>query len=87
MRDRSVLELVVLTLTAVVGFTLVGAGATIAYVEVRDPDVDAWAAVVALAGTVSTILGALLGLLAGRSRFSVDLSRRPTDDELEEPPR
>lgn len=78
---RSVIELVVLTLTGVVGVTLVGAGAAIAIVEVRDPEVDTSGAVVALAGTVSTILGALLGLLAGRSRWTEELSRRPDEEE------
>jgi hypothetical protein len=39
--------------------------------------------VTVLINLISTTLGALLGLIAGRSMFSRDLGRRPDDDDRE----
>jgi cytochrome c biogenesis protein CcdA len=83
-RNRSVIELMVLVLTFVVGITILGAGATIAFIEVRDPESDSSVAANVLINIVSTILGALLGLLAGRSRFTEELSHHPDEDEEDE---
>jgi len=84
MRDRSVIELLVLALTFVVGATIVGAGVTIAIVEIRDPEADSSAAANVLINLISTILGALLGLLAGRSRFTEELTHHPHERERED---
>lgn len=81
MRNRSVIELLVLALTFVVGATLVGAGVTIGIIEIRDPEADTSIAANILINTVSTILGALLGLLVGRSRFTEELTRHPHERE------
>ena len=81
MRNRSVIELLVLALTAVAGFSILAMGATIALVEIRDPEVDTGPAAQALLSIVSATLGALFGLLAGRSRTTDNLSVRPGDDE------
>lgn len=83
MRDRSVIELMVLALTAVVGVTILGAGAVIGFIEVRDPEADTSVAANVVINIVSTILGALLGLLAGRSKFTEELTRRPRKDDEE----
>jgi len=72
-----------LALTFVVGATLVGAGIAIAIIEIRDPDADTSIAANILINTVSTILGALLGLLAGRSRFTEELTHHPHERERE----
>jgi hypothetical protein len=77
--NRSAIEVIVLVFTAVVGFSLLGLGATIAIVEIRDPTTDTSTAVAALASTLSGIIGALLGLLAGRAERS-SLSRPPESE-------
>ena len=84
MRDRSVIELLVLALTFVVGATLLGAGATIGIIEIRNPEADTSIAANILINTVSTILGALLGLLAGRSRFTEELTHHPHERKINE---
>ena len=81
MRERSVIELMVLILTLVVGLTMIGFGIAIAVIEIRDPEADTSQGSAVLINLISTTLGALLGLLAGRSVFSRDLERRPEDDE------
>ena len=40
MRQRSVIEIMVLTFTFVVGFSLVMTGTAVAIVEIKDPSVD-----------------------------------------------
>jgi hypothetical protein len=80
LRDRSVLELMILAFTFVVGFAIIAVGATITVVEIRDPDVDTASATQALLTLVSGILGALLGLIAGRSGVGSELHRRPSGD-------
>jgi hypothetical protein len=80
MRERSVIELLVLMLTFTVGVTILGAGAVIGFIEVRDPEADTSVAANVVINIVSTILGALLGLLAGRSRFTEELTRRPGEE-------
>lgn len=85
MRNRSVIELMVLILTLVVGLSMIGFGLTLAIIEIRDPEADTSTAGSVLVNLISTTLGALLGLIAGRSSFSRqldrDLERRPGDDE------
>lgn len=66
-RDRSVIEIMVLTLTFVVAFSIVGVGITVAIIEIRDPTVDTSRAGQALMSVITALLGALLGILAGRS--------------------
>jgi hypothetical protein len=80
-RDRSVIELMVLILTLVVGLSIVGAGVTVAIIEIRDPQADTTQAGAILVNLISTTLGALLGLLAGRTSMARSLERRPDHDE------
>jgi ABC-type sulfate transport system permease subunit len=80
-RNRSVIELLVLILTIVIGLTMVGAGLTIAIIKIRDPEADTSQAGTVLVNLISTTLGALLGLIAGRSAFTRDLGRRPDEDD------
>ena len=81
MRERSVIELMVLALTVLVAVVIVTTAGTIAVVEIRDPDTDSATAVQWLFGLTGTLVGALLGLLAGRSRFTEELSKRHEEDE------
>ena len=81
MRERSVIELMVLALTLLVGVVIVSTAATIAFVEIRDPETDSTTAVQWLFGLTGTLVGALLGLLAGRSRFTEELSKRHDEED------
>jgi len=86
-KNRSVIEIMVLVFTFVVGFAIVGLGVLIILVEARHPEADTGVLSNTLATLVSGILGALLGLIAGKSSADTDLHRRPSDspDRLEEP--
>ena len=81
MRSRSVIEILVLALTFVVAFSILAIGATVAIVEIRDPEADTSSVVQALLSLISGIMGALLGLIAGRSTATTELERRPSDDD------
>lgn len=84
MRNRSVLELMVMAFTGLVVIAILTMGATIAVIEIRDPTVDTSAAGNALLSVITAILGALLGILAGRSTaFQKELSDHHDDDEPE----
>lgn len=84
MKNRSVVEIMVLTFTFVVAFSLVGLGTMIVVVEMRNPEADTGLIANTLMSLVAGILGALLGLIAGRSDAVDDLHRKPTggDDQL-----
>lgn len=71
------IELLVLALTFVVAFSILAIGATVAIVEIRDPESDTSGVVQALLSLISGIMGALLGLIAGRSTATTELERRP----------
>ena len=81
MRERSVIELMVLALTLLVAVVIVSTAATIAVVEIRDLETDSATAVQWLFGLTGTLVGALLGLLAGRSRFTEELSKRHDEED------
>jgi hypothetical protein len=94
-KGRSVIEIMVLVFTGIVAFTLVGLGVIILIVEVKHPEADTALLVNTMMSLVSGILGALLGLIAGKSNskdggsnpFASDLDRRPdgTQGDLSEP--
>jgi len=77
--NRSVIELMVLSFTLIVGISIISLGATVVFVKITNPDTDVERLVATLSSLVSSILGALLGLIAGRAATS-DLHRRPTGD-------
>lgn len=62
-KGRNTVELIILALTAVVAFSVLFGGATVAYLEFRDPSTDNSAVEEHLFNIISTILGALLGFL------------------------
>jgi len=85
---RSVIEIMVLVFTGIVAFTLVGLGVIILVVEVKHPEADTALLVNTMMSLVSGILGALLGLIAGKSNsgggpsaLASDLDRRPDGSE------
>jgi hypothetical protein len=82
-KGRSVIEIMVLVFVFIVAFTLIGLGVIILVVEVKHPEADTALLVNTMMSLVSGILGALLGLIAGKSGKNdgdgpgTDLSRRP----------
>ena len=82
MRNRSVIEIMVLVFVGIVAFTLIGLGVIILVVEVKHPEADTALLVNTMMSLVSGILGALLGLIAGQSKQNGEnrgagLDRRP----------
>lgn len=80
MRNRSVVEIMVLTFTFVVAFAIVATGALVAIIEIRDPDADTGQIVNGLMAAINIILGALLGLFLSKSTEGGDLSKQPGVD-------
>jgi uncharacterized membrane protein len=78
----------ILTFTFVVGFMIVGLSVLILWVEVTTPEADTGIIANTLMSLVSGILGALLGLIAGKSSGDTALNTRPngTQDTIEIPP-
>ena len=84
MRGRSVIEIMVLTFTFVVGFSLIMTGTVIAIIEIKNPEIDTETITQSLISLISGILGALLGLIAGKTITTSELSKRPGDDQVSE---
>jgi hypothetical protein len=87
-KNRSVIEIMVLVFTFIIGFFIVGLGVLIVIVEVKNPEADTGIIANTLASLVSGILGALLGLIAGKSTADSDLHKRPggeRDSLVDEP--
>ena len=80
-KGRSVIEIMVLTFTFVVAFALVASGATIAIIEIRNPDADTDSATEVLFTAITIIIGALLGMLTVKGAANTDLSTRPDETE------
>jgi len=78
-RGRSAIEILVIVFTLTIAIVIIGFGAAIAFIKVRDPKVDVTDAARALLGVVASILSALLGLLAGKS----EMLNRPMPPEPE----
>jgi branched-subunit amino acid ABC-type transport system permease component len=81
-KNRSVIEIMVITFTFVVAWSLIGLGAMIVIVEARNPEADTGIIANTLMSLVSGILGALLGLIAGKSGAGTagELSQRPSGE-------
>ena len=67
MGNRSVIELMVLTFTFVVAISILGLGFLIIWAEINNPEADTGLIANTLMSLISGILGALLGLIAGKS--------------------
>jgi hypothetical protein len=80
-KNRSVLEIMIITFTLIVGFMIIGLGVMIIVVELVNPEADTGLIANTLMSLVSGILGALLGLIAGKSE---ELHGRPdgTKDDV-----
>jgi len=82
-----VIEIMIMVFTFVVGFMIVGLSVLILIVEVKNPAADTGIIANTLMSLVSGILGALLGLIAGKSQGGASLNQRPdgTDDDITKP--
>lgn len=74
----------VLVFTFVVAFSLCGLGTMIIIVELKNPEADTGLIANTLMSLISGILGALLGLIAGKASTGSDIHQRPEggDDEM-----
>jgi len=86
-KNRSVIEVMILVFTFIVGFFIIGLSVLILVVETRNPEADTGIIANTLASLVSGILGALLGVIAGKSSADSELHRRPDghQDTIEQP--
>ena len=87
MRNRSVIEIMILVFTFTVGFMIIGLSVLILIVEVKEPAADTGIIANTLMSLVSGILGALLGLIAGKSTGGQNINTRPdgTKDDIDRP--
>ena len=74
---RSVVEIMVLSFTLIVAGTIVATSATVMIVELLNPETDTTRIVESLTSIITSILAALLGLLAGQSSALSELGMRP----------
>jgi hypothetical protein len=73
----------VLVFTFTVAFMIVGLSVLILIVEVKNPAADTGIIANTLMSLVSGILGALLGLIAGKSQAGSDMTKRPDGSETD----
>jgi hypothetical protein len=64
--DRPTPDLVVISLTAVVAFVIVATIVAVLTAKVVHPDADVTALTTRIAGLTNTLIGAIVGYLAGR---------------------
>lgn len=69
LQNRSVIEIMILIFTFMVALAILLLGVSITIVEIAHPEEDTSAAASALINLISAILGALLGLLAGKTEY------------------
>lgn len=82
MKNRSTIEIMVIVFTFVVAFFIVGLGILIVIVESNNPEADTGVIANTLSTLVSGILGALLGLIAGKASNSFGSRPDGSDGEL-----
>lgn len=75
----------VLILTLTVCISILGLGLSVAIIEIRDPTADTSDVMAALLSLITGIVGALLGLLAGRATaigdiHSLGASKEPSSE-------
>ena len=80
MKNRSAIELMVICFTFIVGFSIIGLSIMILIVEVTNPEADTALIASTVMNLVTGILGALLGLIAGKSEGLHDRPDNTKDD-------
>jgi hypothetical protein len=85
-KNRSVVDTMILVFTLAVAWTIMTTGVAIVIIQIVKPHANTDRAVDAIFGLVSAILGALLGLIAGRRTVDGKLEIvRPVDEEKPPP--
>ena len=80
MKDRSVVEIIVIMLTACVGFAIVSLTFALIFVQIRDPETEPSAITATLISLISAMLGTLFGILISKGQR---INRRPEKKEDE----
>lgn len=80
-KGRSVIEIMVLWFSFIVGFVLIVMATMISFTKIRHPEVNIDRATDALFAAVTIVLGALLGMLTVKGTAQADLSKRPDEDK------
>ena len=78
MRNRSAVEIIVITFTFVVAIVIVGLSVGLIVVEIRNPETDTAVLTSTLMSLTSAILGTLFGMLISKGDR---INRRPEDKE------
>jgi len=81
MKDRSAVEIIVITLTFVVAIVIVGLSFTLMFVEIKNPETDTSVLTSTLMSLTSAILGTLFGMLISKGDR---INARPKDKEDDE---
>lgn len=76
-RTHSVVDVMVITFTALIAFTILFGAIAVMVIEIIDHETDTTNITDALTSMITAILGALLGLIAGRS----ETMNTPSDAE------
>jgi hypothetical protein len=76
-KDRSTVEIMVLAFTLTASFMLVFIAGSVVAIALLNPGIDTSSISSSLLNVVSGIIGALLGLLAGKAEGVTNLTRRP----------
>jgi len=80
-KGRSVIEIMVLWFTFIVGFILLAIGFTISVIKFKNPEANTDRATDALFAAITLVLGALLGMLTVKGAATTDLNKRPDEEE------
>jgi hypothetical protein len=77
-KNRSVMEIIVLTFTLIIAFVIVGLSSALIFLEVRDPSTDTSVLTATLSSLVSAIFGVLVGTMINKGD---KINSRPDDEE------
>ena len=83
-KGRSVIEIMVLWFTFIVGFVILMTGFTITVLKITHPDINTDRATDTLFTAITIILGALLGMLTVKGTANTELNQRPDEPEPRE---
>ena len=73
LKGRSTTDLLILMIAGTICVAVLASGATIAVIEIRDPETDTSSSVAAVSDVINTLIGLLAGFLAGRSERGMRL--------------
>lgn len=80
-KNRSVIEIMVLWFTFIVGLILIMSASMIAWIKIHDHDANLDRSINVLYTTITIIIGALLGMLTVKGAARADLDMRPDEKE------